>query len=82
MKYESVHDEQYKGRDITIYQHDDSSFTVDVKHPCGELIAGWCDIEDFESAMQIAKEFICELKPYRKSHCGDEYCIEAVKASQ
>lgn len=74
MKYESVHDEQYKGRDISIYTHEDGSCTVDVKHPCGELIAGWCGVEDFESAMWTAKEFICGLKPYKVAHCEDEYC--------
>ncbi len=77
MKYESVHDEVYKNLDITIYTHANNSCTVDVKYPCGELIAGWCDIENFESAMWTAKEFISDMKISKnkiKSHCEDEYC--------
>ena len=62
MKYESVHDESYKGRDISIYTMTDGTFIADVKKKCGELSAGWCGLEDFDSALRTAREFICSVR--------------------
>lgn len=74
MKYESVHDESFRGYDIAIFVHQDASCTVDVKYPCGELIEGWCYIEDFEKAMHLAKMYIHTLGDYKNVHCEDEHC--------
>ena len=62
MNYKSVHDETYKGRDISIYTMMDGTFIADVKRKCGELIAGWCELEDFESALWTAREFVCSMR--------------------
>ncbi len=75
MQYKSVYDEPFKGYDISIYTHEDNTCTVDVKHPCGELVAGWCDVVDFESAMWTAKEFIIHNPKIKTPHCDDEWCM-------
>lgn len=74
MKYESVHDESYKGYDITIYTHEDSTCTVDLKFPCGELIAGWYRVCSFKMALNLAKKYAIEIGEYKNNHCDDEYC--------
>ena len=74
MNYESVHDETFKGYDITIYQHEDKTCTVDLKYPCGELIAGWEGVVSFKMAMNLAKNYANEIGEYKKNHCKDEYC--------
>jgi hypothetical protein len=58
LKYKEVHDETYKRKDISIYTMADGTFIADVKKPCGELIAGWDCLENFESALWTAREFI------------------------
>jgi len=74
MQYESVYDEPFNGYDISIYIHEDKTCTVDVKYPCGELVAGWCGIEGFESGMWTAKEFIIDNPKSKAPHCSDEWC--------
>lgn len=62
MKYESVHDESYKGRDISIYTHEDGSCTVNVKQPCGEFIWGWEFVSDLDVGLRKAINFIEQME--------------------
>lgn len=74
MKYESGHDESYKGYDISVYAHQDNTCTVDLKYPCGELIAGWEGVKSFNMAINLAKNYANEIGEYKHDHCSDEYC--------
>ena len=74
MKYKNVIDAAHKGYDITIYTHDDDTCTVDLKFPCGELIAGWDGVTNFKIAFDLAKDYANEFGEYKNNHCDDEYC--------
>jgi hypothetical protein len=54
-------DYTYKGYDITIYEKE-KSFTVDVRKPDGDLMAGWYEIDTFMHAGSKAQEFIDNLQ--------------------
>jgi hypothetical protein len=75
MKYELVHDESYKGRDISIYTHEDGTCTVDVKKPCGELLYGWAFISDFNHGRVKAIEFIDKMEAFNHLENNVNYCI-------
>jgi hypothetical protein len=61
MLYNHVSDKEYKGFDLTIYEMADSTYIVDVKKPCGELIAGWEDVKSFNCAMMKGVDYIDEM---------------------
>lgn len=71
-----IYDETYRGRDISIYRTEDD-YTVDVKHPCGELIRGWEGLPSLALALSHAKTYIYALSmssDHNKIHCDNEYC--------
>lgn len=76
-----IQDTTINGRDVSIYETG-NGLTVDIKHPCDELIKGWEGIEKFFTAESLAKTYIYALGLYTKPHCGDEYCIQAFKQQQ
>lgn len=63
------------GRDVSIYETEDG-ITLDIKHPCGELIKGWCGLENYYTAERLADAYINALGSPEKAHCDNEYCQE------
>lgn len=61
MRYKNVSDKEYKGFDLTIYEMERGDYTVDVKKPCGELIAGWEFKKSFNCAMMQGVSYIDEM---------------------
>ncbi len=57
----NITDTEYKGFDITIYELNESDFILDIKKPCGELIAGWEYETCFDEAMAKGINFIDEM---------------------
>jgi len=74
-----IHDRTIKTFDVTIFDDKHGRFTVDVKYPCGESLAGWCDLDTKKEAQKIAKNFIDEIPKLSKPHCDNHYCIEKFK---
>lgn len=58
MYYKNVNDEEYKGFEISIYEMKRVGFMVDVKKPCGELIASRCDMSTFIESEVWAQGFV------------------------
>jgi hypothetical protein len=75
MKYESVHNESYKGLDINIYNHAAGFFTVDIKKPCGEFVWGWEFVSDFDRGRVKAIEFIDKMESFNHLEYNVNYCI-------
>lgn len=65
------------GRDVSIYEDNDGLITLDIKHPCGELIKGWFGLENYYTAERLADAYIVALGSPEKAHCDNEYCQEA-----
>ncbi|KTC87636.1 hypothetical protein [Legionella drozanskii] len=61
MRYTNVSDKEYKGFDITIYEMKQGDYILDVKKPCGELIAGWEHKKTFNCAMMTGVNYIDEM---------------------
>lgn len=68
-------DKNINGRDVEI-REDGDGLTLDIKHPCGELIKGWCGIEKYFTAERLANAYIDTLGKPEKAHCDNEYCQE------
>ena len=61
MRHIDVTDKEYKGLDITIYEMEKGDYIVDVKKPCGEMIAGWEFKPTFNCALMTAVTFIDQM---------------------
>jgi len=75
-RIEKFYDESYLHFDISIYIFEDLKCNVDVKHPCGEIIKSWEDIDGLNTAINLAKLYIYSLGIETNPHCNNEYCIE------
>ena len=58
MIYTNVKDIRYKGYDISIFTHEDDTYTLDIKTDDGEIIEGLYGIESFNYAITYAKKRI------------------------
>ena len=70
-----ISDKTVNGRDVSIYETEDG-ITLDIKHPCGELIHGWTGIDKYFTAERLAEVYIYALGKPEKAHCNNEYCKE------
>ena len=61
MRYKNVSDKEYKGFDIAIFEMQDDTYNVDVKKPCGEVVAGWGHDRSYNCALMRAVKFIDEI---------------------
>ena len=62
-----------KGRDVLIME-DEYGISLDIKHPCGEVIKAWDGLENYYTADRLANMYIYALGEGNKAHCGNEYC--------
>lgn len=75
MKNKLVHNESYKGFDISIYNHAAGFFIVDVKKTCGEFLIGWEFISDSNHGRVKALQFIDKIEAFRHLEHNVNYCI-------
>lgn len=50
---------------------------VDIKYPCGELVAGW-QIENISEAKQLVDDFLANNPPAFHENCEIEYCKDLI----
>ena len=70
---EILFDGTREGRDVLIIENDEG-VSLDIKHPCGEVIRAWDGLENYYTADRLANMYIYALGEGNKAHCDDEYC--------
>jgi len=63
-----------RGYEVEIWK-DDQEYIADIKHPCGELIEGYCHLDSKKEAVYKAVCFVNNLGFAYHANCESEYCL-------